>query len=207
MPGCKPLSKLTRPLLAGVFTLLLPLLFARPAGAQMSSAECGTDNLIANRLPSAQQDVHGDARLATDNKAAPEGAQWDAPGTGHIPGHPGRHGHVRPRRRPIGVGVHAAGGRQRQLQGLRRDREHAVGVQAAHRDRERRQRRPRAAHAPGPDRSDRAALRPHRRAAGRRVVFNLRVPGLLPGAAHQARKRFADGLLGFAVERGGRFIQ
>ena len=82
MPGCKPLSKLTRPLLAGVFTLVLPLLFARPAGAQMSSAECGTDNLIANRLPSAQQDMHGDVRLATDNKAAPEGAQWDAPGTG-----------------------------------------------------------------------------------------------------------------------------
>ena len=82
MPGCEPLSKLTRPLLAGVFTFVLPLLFARPAGAQMSSAECGTENLLANRMPSAQQDVHGDLRLATDNKAAPEGAQWDAPGTG-----------------------------------------------------------------------------------------------------------------------------
>ena len=69
-------------MLAGVFTLVLPLAVARPAAAQMSSAECGTDNLIANRMPSAQQDVHGDFRLATDSKAAPEGAQWDAPGTG-----------------------------------------------------------------------------------------------------------------------------
>ena len=33
-------------------------------------------------MPSAQQDSHGDFRLATDGQAAPEGAQWDAPGTG-----------------------------------------------------------------------------------------------------------------------------
>jgi hypothetical protein len=64
---------------------VLPVVFllaAGPAAAQMSSAECGTDNLIANRMPSARQDAHGDFRLATDGKAAPEGAQWDAPGTG-----------------------------------------------------------------------------------------------------------------------------
>jgi hypothetical protein len=76
MPGCKPLTARLS-LLAGAFTLLLPLLFARPAAGQMSSAECGTDNLIAGRLPSAQQDAHGDARLVTDGKIATEGAQWD----------------------------------------------------------------------------------------------------------------------------------
>ena len=33
-------------------------------------------------MPSARADSHGDLRLATDGRAAPEGAQWDAPGTG-----------------------------------------------------------------------------------------------------------------------------
>ena len=64
---------------------VLPVVFllaAHPAAAQVSSAECGTDNLIANRMPSGRQDAHGDFRLVTDGKAAPEGAQWDAPGTG-----------------------------------------------------------------------------------------------------------------------------
>src|SRR5436190_20770518 len=81
MPGCNFLAKSARALLAGV----LPLVFlfgARPVAAQVSSAECGTENLVAGRMPSARQDVHGDLRLATDGKAAPEGAQWDAPGTG-----------------------------------------------------------------------------------------------------------------------------
>jgi len=63
--------------MAGAFTLLLPLLLARPAAGQMSSAECGTENLIAGRMPSAQQDAHGDVRLVTDGKIATEGAQWD----------------------------------------------------------------------------------------------------------------------------------
>jgi hypothetical protein len=74
MVGYKSLAKLTGPLLAGFL-----LCAASPVTAQMSSAECGTDNLLSNRLPSGRQDVHGDLRLATDGKAAPEGAQWDAP--------------------------------------------------------------------------------------------------------------------------------
>jgi hypothetical protein len=49
------------------------------ARAQSSSAECGTENLIAKRLPVSRQDARGDLSLATDGKAAPEGAQWDAP--------------------------------------------------------------------------------------------------------------------------------
>jgi len=77
MPGSTPNSKLVRPLLAVSFTLLLPLLLSRPAAAQMSSALCGTDNLIAGRMPAGQQDAHGDARLVTDGKVATEGAQWD----------------------------------------------------------------------------------------------------------------------------------
>src|SRR5262245_24105898 len=81
MPGCRSLlTKLTLPLLAAGIAVAV----ARPADAQtmMSSAECGTDNLLANRMPSASQDMRGDARLVTDGKKAPEGAQWDAPGTG-----------------------------------------------------------------------------------------------------------------------------
>jgi len=77
MPGSSPNSKLARPLLAVAFTFLLPLLLSRPAAAQMSSALCGTDNLIAGRMPAGQQDAHGDARLVTDGKVATEGAQWD----------------------------------------------------------------------------------------------------------------------------------
>jgi hypothetical protein len=71
--------------LARVFipvVLLLSLAAVAPASAQMSSAECNADNLLANRQPSNRQDVHGDAHLVTDGRAAPEGAQWDAPGTG-----------------------------------------------------------------------------------------------------------------------------
>jgi len=45
--------------LAVAFTLLLPLLLSRPAAAQMSSALCGTENLIAGRMPAGQQDAHG----------------------------------------------------------------------------------------------------------------------------------------------------
>src|SRR5437763_5350353 len=54
---------------------------ARPAAAEpmMSPASCGTENLLAERLPWAHQDVRGNLRLPTDGAAAPEGAQWDAP--------------------------------------------------------------------------------------------------------------------------------
>ncbi|HXU03928.1 MAG TPA: hypothetical protein VN903_23360, partial [Polyangia bacterium] len=51
----------------------------RPAAAQMSSAECGTENLLAGRMPIATQDARGDSRLVTDGKIATEGAQWDTP--------------------------------------------------------------------------------------------------------------------------------
>jgi hypothetical protein len=44
-----------------------------------SSSECTTDNLLALRMPSGRQDLHGDVRLVTDNAVGPEGAQWDAP--------------------------------------------------------------------------------------------------------------------------------
>src|SRR6185436_14368605 len=74
MTGCKSILLLTLPLAA--------LASAGAAHAQMSSAACGTDNLIANKLPSARQDIRGDLRLVTDGKVAPEGAQWDAPNTG-----------------------------------------------------------------------------------------------------------------------------
>src|SRR5580765_8093717 len=85
MTGCKSPLPLTWAPRAGVSflaLLFLSLAAAVPAVAQVSSAECNADNLLANRQPVGRQDVHGDARLVTDGKAAPEGAQWDAPGTG-----------------------------------------------------------------------------------------------------------------------------
>jgi hypothetical protein len=52
---------------------------ARAQALQSSSAECTTDNLIAGKAPVWRQDIRGDLKLPTDNSAAPEGAQWDAP--------------------------------------------------------------------------------------------------------------------------------
>src|SRR5262245_55133889 len=76
-------KSLLRPILP-LTVAALAILGDRPASAQgmMSSAACGTDNLLSGRMPSGRQDTHGDFRLVTDGKAAPEGAQWDAPGTG-----------------------------------------------------------------------------------------------------------------------------
>jgi hypothetical protein len=76
---CRP--KLSVALLFSVFWALVLGAFARPAAAQqMSSAVCGTDNLLARRLPSARtQEMRGDMRLVTDGSVAQEGAQWDAP--------------------------------------------------------------------------------------------------------------------------------
>jgi hypothetical protein len=68
---------------AGIFAVLLSVAAVRPAAAAdgLMSAACGTENLLAGRLPSSQQDVRGNLRLPTDDAVAPEGAQWDAPVT------------------------------------------------------------------------------------------------------------------------------
>jgi hypothetical protein len=66
----------------GTFALLTSFLtcLSPPARAeQLASPSCGTQNLLAGKLPSAQQDVSRNLRLVTDEQAAPEGAQWDAP--------------------------------------------------------------------------------------------------------------------------------
>ncbi len=71
--------KLPAGLLISAFATLTLGALARPAAAQqMSSAVCGTENLIGGKLPRTQ-DMRGDMRLATDGNVAPEGAQWDAP--------------------------------------------------------------------------------------------------------------------------------
>src|SRR4029078_10284148 len=64
------------------FGTLASLLLGLPGSAsaeELASPACGTENLLKGRLPSAQQDLRGDMRLVTDEQAAPEGAQWDAP--------------------------------------------------------------------------------------------------------------------------------
>src|SRR5215831_15074357 len=57
-------------------TALLPRL---AAAEQLSSPACGTENLLAGKLPSSHQDTRGNLYLPTDGAVAPEGAQWDAP--------------------------------------------------------------------------------------------------------------------------------
>jgi hypothetical protein len=63
----------------GVFGLAGSLAPRSAQAQEMSPATCGTENLLAGRLPSSQQAMSRDLRLVTDGQAAPEGAQWDAP--------------------------------------------------------------------------------------------------------------------------------
>ncbi|HVZ72575.1 MAG TPA: discoidin domain-containing protein [Polyangia bacterium] len=66
--------------MAGLFVLVVSPFLARAAHAEdLSSPPCGTENLLAGRLPSAQQDMRGNLSLITDESVGPEGAQWDAP--------------------------------------------------------------------------------------------------------------------------------
>ena len=51
---------------------------ASPASSAVSSAECGSENLIASKLPSQRRALQGDPALATDGTISPEGSSWDA---------------------------------------------------------------------------------------------------------------------------------
>ncbi len=73
-------SRLSYPLLLALCAAGAVEHAGRGAGrGRLLVRECTTDNLLALRMPSGRQDIHGDLRLVTDNAAAPEGAQWDAP--------------------------------------------------------------------------------------------------------------------------------
>jgi spermidine synthase len=52
---------------------------ANELSAGAGARECGTADLLAGRMPSAQQEVVGNAALVTDGVIAPEGAIWEAP--------------------------------------------------------------------------------------------------------------------------------
>ncbi len=86
--------------------------------------DCGTENLLAGRMPVGRQDIRGDLRLPTDGQVAPEGAQWDAP-VGVFFDTRRRLADLGPRRGPSGLVVPAPGRRQRHLQDLRRRDGHA----------------------------------------------------------------------------------
>jgi hypothetical protein len=63
------------------FVTLTALGVAAPAAAQqMSSPSCGTENLLAGRIP-VGSGVRGNLALVTDGQVGPEGATWDAPVT------------------------------------------------------------------------------------------------------------------------------
>src|SRR4051812_30166414 len=49
------------------------------AAEPLMSSSCGTENLLAGRVPWQHQDTRGSLFFPTDGAAAPEGAQWDAP--------------------------------------------------------------------------------------------------------------------------------
>ena len=49
------------------------------AAERGASTPCGTDNLLAGKLPVQQQDVQGDVALLTDGEGPAEGALWDGP--------------------------------------------------------------------------------------------------------------------------------
>jgi spermidine synthase len=49
------------------------------AADQVTDATCGTQNLLAGKMPHRAVDLVGDARLVTDGNVGPEGAIWDAP--------------------------------------------------------------------------------------------------------------------------------
>src|SRR4029079_8315186 len=44
-----------------------------------AAAPCGTENLLAGKMPSASQAIKGDLSLVTNGQAAPEGADWNSP--------------------------------------------------------------------------------------------------------------------------------
>jgi hypothetical protein len=75
----KAMSSLRHVAFSGTLALCALGLSAPAAAEVLSSPVCGTENLLAGKLPSSQQDIKGNLRLVTDAQAAPEGAQWDAP--------------------------------------------------------------------------------------------------------------------------------
>jgi hypothetical protein len=64
-----------RSVATGLFALLALVSLSRAADA----APCGTENLLAGRLPSAQTAMTGNPAQLTDGIVGQEGAQWDAP--------------------------------------------------------------------------------------------------------------------------------
>ena len=181
----------------------------RPAAAAPAPtpAPCGTENLVAGKLPSQQQNLVGSPALVTDGAAAPEGASWDAPAGIKLEGTSASLTYDLGK--PTKVERHLpAGRRQRHLQdrGLARrkagtfkqlvqaqnvvDHGHGMRTRAV---------RIRARDGPLP---------PRRRGGGRQRVFDLRVRGLLQGAdavsARVRSRRGADGGPAFAGRRCGR---
>ena len=61
------------------FASLAAGLPARARAETLSSPACGTENVLAGRMPKSAEGLRGNLHLVTDGQAAPEGAQWDAP--------------------------------------------------------------------------------------------------------------------------------
>ncbi len=158
---------------------VLALVPSARAAEALFTPDCTTDNLLARKAPSQRQDLRGNFWLVTDEAVAPEGAQWDSPvaivldtPAGSVTYDLGQ---------PTSVSAFyvqadandtykifgSLDGTAEQLQDARRGR-HRPGPRPA---------RPHGDHQP-----DDRALRAHRRGAGRRFLFDLRVLGVLPPA-------------------------
>ena len=198
MPGCKPLTSIDA---ADLRPPSFPLLAAGGAPRRRPGDVVGRvrhRNLLANRLPTRAPGLA--RRFPAGRPTArrrPKGAQWDAPGTVVFLDTPaGSLTYDLGAVRSVSAFVLQADANDSyKIFGAARGQ--PVGVQAARRGRQRRQRRPRPAHAPGADPADCGALRAHRRAAGRQLLLDLRVPGLLhaaePVPAQAADRRRARG--------------
>jgi spermidine synthase len=63
-----------------LFFLAASWMWAAPsAGAEQVTPDCGTDNLLAGKLPSQQFQIRGDSSLVTDGAIAADATAWDNP--------------------------------------------------------------------------------------------------------------------------------
>ena len=156
---------------------------------------CGTENLLAGKKPSASQAVKGDVGLVTDGTVGPEGAEWNAPVTVTLENANSSITYDLGEAREISAIV---------LQADANDTYKVMGsvdgspaqLQADRRAGQRRQHRPRPAHARHPGHADDRPLPARRRRQRRQLLLGLGVRGVLQGAhavpaRHEDRRRAA----------------
>src|SRR6185295_17966685 len=86
----RPARKAFQALLSLLFVLAAGHAGAQPDPSASPSAACGTQNLLAGKMPSDQQGLTGEVKRITDSTIDADGAAWDAEsavtwmGSGHV---------------------------------------------------------------------------------------------------------------------------